>query len=122
MVRRPRHLGNIYASEAALAEVSCQRCRRMFRVALTEVFASNSFSLSDEIRLARVISHPPHCDFGSLHVGYDWMLPWNSPPAGPSVPGTSAPEIIGQRQISRRPAMLLFTTRPDCKSTITLRF
>lgn len=57
----PRHLSDIYAFEAALAEVSCQQCGRMFRVALTEAFASSRFSLSDEIRLARAhYGDPPN--------------------------------------------------------------
>ena len=57
----PLHLGNIYASEAALAEVSCQNCGRVFHVALTEAFASSRFSLGDEIRLARVhYGDPPN--------------------------------------------------------------
>lgn len=59
----PQHLGNIYASEAALAEVSCQNCGIRFRVALTETFASKGFGLSDEIRLARVCyGDPPNID------------------------------------------------------------
>jgi hypothetical protein len=60
----PRHLGNIYAREAALAEVSCQSCGRRFHVALTDVFARKGFALSDEIRLRRVhYGDPPniHC-------------------------------------------------------------
>jgi hypothetical protein len=64
----PRHLGNIYASEAALAEVSCQNCRRMFKVALTDAFTSKRLGLSDEIRLGRVhYGDPPNvhcCDAG----------------------------------------------------------
>jgi hypothetical protein len=64
----PSHLGNIYASEAALAEVSCQQCGRMFKVALTEAFASKRLGLSDEIRLRRVhYGDPPNvncCDAG----------------------------------------------------------
>jgi hypothetical protein len=59
----PRHLSNIYASEAALAEVSCQGCGRMFKVALTDAFASEGFGLSDEIRLGRVhYGDPPNVD------------------------------------------------------------
>jgi hypothetical protein len=50
----PRYLGNIYASEAALAEVSCQWCGRMFKVALTEAFTNKRLGLRDEIRLGRV--------------------------------------------------------------------
>ena len=57
----PQCLGNIHASGAALAEVSCQGCGRVFQVALTEAFASNGFSLGDEIRLARVhYGDPPN--------------------------------------------------------------
>ncbi|ARQ08391.1 hypothetical protein NXC12_CH00295 [Rhizobium etli] len=57
----PEDLGNIYASEAALAEVSCQGCGRMFKGALTEVFASKSLGLNDEIRLSRVdYGDPPN--------------------------------------------------------------
>ena len=57
----PRLLGNIYSSEAALAEVSCQRCHRMFRVALTNAFAKRGSSLSDEIRLGRMhYGDPPN--------------------------------------------------------------
>jgi hypothetical protein len=59
----PQRLSNIYASEAALAEVSCQECKRVFRVALTEAFACKPFSLSDEIRLGRVdYGDPPNID------------------------------------------------------------
>jgi hypothetical protein len=57
----PRCLGNIYASEAALAEVSCQWCGRMFKVALTEAFTSKRLGLRDEIRLGRVhYGDPPN--------------------------------------------------------------
>lgn len=57
----PRHLGNIYASEAALAEIACQFCGRMFKVALTDAFARERLGLSDEIRLARVhYGDPPN--------------------------------------------------------------
>ena len=55
----PRRLSNIYANEAALAEVSCQCCGRLFRVALTNVFANKGFALSDEIRLRRVHDGDP---------------------------------------------------------------
>lgn len=59
----PQHLSNIYASEAALAEVSCQGCGRMFKVALTENFSSKSLSLSDEIRFGRAdYGDPPDID------------------------------------------------------------
>jgi hypothetical protein len=65
----PRHLGNIYAAEAALAEVSCQGCGRMFKVALTDSFTSKGLGLSDEIRLGRVhYGDPPNvncCGAGS---------------------------------------------------------
>lgn len=65
----PRHLSNIYAREAALAEVSCQACGCMFKVALTDAFATKSSSLSDEIRLGRVhYGDPPNvhcCDAGA---------------------------------------------------------
>jgi hypothetical protein len=57
----PGKLGNIYASEAALAEVSCQACGRMFKVALTDAFTSKGLGLSDEIRLRRVhYGDPPN--------------------------------------------------------------
>lgn len=57
----PGHMGNIYASEAALAEVSCQACGRMFTVALTDAFTSKGLGLSDEIRLRRVhYGDPPN--------------------------------------------------------------
>ena len=49
----PRHLGNIYAAEAAFAEVTCQQCGRMFKVALTEAFTSKRLGFGDEIRLGR---------------------------------------------------------------------
>jgi hypothetical protein len=49
-----RYLGNIYASEAALADVSCQACEPMFKVTLTEAFTSKRLGLSDQIRLGRV--------------------------------------------------------------------
>ncbi|MBY2932441.1 hypothetical protein [Rhizobium leguminosarum] len=59
----PRHLGNIYASEAALAEVSCQQCGRMFKVALTEALTGKCLGLGDEIRLRRVeYGDPPNVD------------------------------------------------------------
>jgi hypothetical protein len=59
----PRHLSNIYAREAALAEVSCQNCGRMFKVALTDAFTSKRLGLSDEIRLGRVhYGDPPNVD------------------------------------------------------------
>lgn len=64
----PTDLANIYADEAALAEVSCQNCGRLFRVALTGAFADRGFSLSDSIRLGRVsYGDPPNvgcCDAG----------------------------------------------------------
>jgi hypothetical protein len=64
----PRHLSNIYACEAALAEVSCQNCERMFKVALTDRFTSKGLGLSDEIRLGRVhYGDPPNVD--CCHVG-----------------------------------------------------
>lgn len=59
----PRRLSNIYAKEAALAQVSCQCCRRVFKVALTDAFASRPLALSDEIRLGRVhYGDPPNVD------------------------------------------------------------
>jgi hypothetical protein len=60
----PQQLSNVYAKEAALAEVYCQHCGRMFKVALTDHFTSKRFGLSDEIRLGRVhYGDPPnvHC-------------------------------------------------------------
>ena len=42
----PELLSNVYLSEAALAEVSCQNCGHMFDVALTEAFTSKRFSSS----------------------------------------------------------------------------
>ena len=57
----PRDLNNIYAGEAALAEVSCQGCGHEFRVALTDRFTEKRFSLSDEILLGRVhYGDPPN--------------------------------------------------------------
>lgn len=57
----PVHLANIYAHEAALAEVSCQGCGRLFRVALSDAFADAPYSLGDDIRLARVsYGDPPN--------------------------------------------------------------
>jgi hypothetical protein len=57
----PQHLGNIYASEAALAEVSCQQCGVTFKVALTDAFTGKRLGLSDEIRLGRVhYGDPPN--------------------------------------------------------------
>jgi hypothetical protein len=50
----PADLANIYADEAALAEVSCQGFGRQFRVALTGAFADRGLSLGDAIRLRRV--------------------------------------------------------------------
>jgi hypothetical protein len=59
----PRHLANIHASEAALANVACRRCGRLFRVALTEAFGSKGFGLGDQIRLRRVqYGDPPNID------------------------------------------------------------
>jgi hypothetical protein len=61
----PSQLGNIYASEAALAEVACQGCGRIFKVALTDAlgFTSKSLGLSDKIRLRRVhYGDPPNVD------------------------------------------------------------
>ncbi|WP_155942400.1 hypothetical protein [Rhodomicrobium vannielii] len=57
----PRRLSNIYAREAALAEVTCQGCGRMFKVALTDVFPPKQLSLSDAIRLRQVqYGDPPN--------------------------------------------------------------
>jgi hypothetical protein len=57
----PQCLGNIYASEAALAEVSCQACGVRFKVALTDAFARGRLGLSDEIRLGQVhYGDPPN--------------------------------------------------------------
>ena len=59
----PHHLNNIYAKEAALAEISCQGCGRVFYVALTGAFAAQGRSLGDEIRLGRVhYGDPPNVD------------------------------------------------------------
>ena len=59
----PTQLSNIFANEAALAEVSCQSCGRRFRVALTGAFADRGFSLGDEIRLHRVsYGDPPNVE------------------------------------------------------------
>jgi hypothetical protein len=66
----PRDVNNIYAWEAALAEVSCQGCGCVFRVALTDAFAGRRSSLSDEIRLGRArYGDPPNihcCDAGPV--------------------------------------------------------
>lgn len=65
----PDQLGNIHAREAALAEVSCQFCGRLFRVTLSDAFARAPYSLGDDIRLARVrYGDPPNvgcCDVGA---------------------------------------------------------
>jgi len=80
----PRRVGNIYACEAALAEVSCQQCKRPFRVALTNVSARKGFSLSDEIRLRRVhYGDPPNvhcCSAGSTmnSVMHEVLEYWSS--------------------------------------------
>jgi hypothetical protein len=39
----PQQLGNIYAREAALAEIACQECGRLFIVALTDRFSEPGF-------------------------------------------------------------------------------
>ena len=57
----PTMLGNIYAQEAALAEVSCQGCGQSFRVALSDAFAERHLGLGDVIRLRRVrYGDPPN--------------------------------------------------------------
>lgn len=64
----PVDLADIYADEAALAEVACQGCGRLFRVALTNAFADRGFSLGDAIRLRQAgYGDPPNvgcCDAG----------------------------------------------------------
>src|SRR5262245_5664443 len=65
----PARVSNIYAREAALAEVSWQNCGRLFRVALTDAFIRKGFSLSDLIRLRWAeYGDPPNvgcCDVGA---------------------------------------------------------
>ena len=57
----PDDLANIYAHEAALAEVSCQGCGMRFKVALTDSFADAGLGLGDMIRLRRVrYGDPPN--------------------------------------------------------------
>ena len=57
----PDDLANIYAREAALAEVSCQGCGTRFTVALTDAFGDEDLSLGDMIRLRRVrYGDPPN--------------------------------------------------------------
>ena len=68
----PQELSNIYATEAALAEISCQSCGHSFKVALTGAFANSAFSLGDEIRLHRVsYGDPPQCGMLPCRTEYD---------------------------------------------------
>ncbi len=60
----PGRTSNIYAREAALADISCQGCGHRFRVALTDTFATPSTSLSDEILLGRAdYGDPPNVEW-----------------------------------------------------------
>ena len=65
----PKELSNIYSKEAALAEISCQGCGRLFHVALNSGYAKKGRSLSDEIRLGHLhYGDPPNvacCSGGS---------------------------------------------------------
>lgn len=57
----PGKLANIYACEAALAEISCQSCKRNFTVAMDGRFARKGRALCDEIRLGSLdYGDPPN--------------------------------------------------------------
>ncbi len=57
----PDRLSNIYAREAALAEISCQSCGRPFNVAMDNTYAGKGRGLCDEIRLGRLhYGDPPN--------------------------------------------------------------
>jgi hypothetical protein len=61
----PDNLANIYAGEAALAEVTCQVCKRLFRVAF-----SRSGTIADAIR-SRTLhfgEHPNVKCCGNAHM------------------------------------------------------
>jgi hypothetical protein len=57
----PNRLSNIYAREAALAEITCQGCGRPFNVAMDSRYAGKGRGLCDEIRLGRLhYGDPPN--------------------------------------------------------------
>jgi len=58
----PRHLANIYAREAALVEVTCQVCKRLFRVAFSEANWRRG-KIADAIRSRTLhFGDPPNVD------------------------------------------------------------
>ena len=95
----PEHLANIYASEASLADVSCQGCGTRFTVTLTNAFADEDLSLGDMIRLRRARSGYPsnvgRCP-GTLTMS-------SARPAAVSEPGSSRSSAMVQ---SRRAASI----------------
>lgn len=57
----PDRLNNIYAHEAALAEITCQGCGRPFSVAMDGRYAGKGRGLCDDIRLGRLhYGDPPN--------------------------------------------------------------
>jgi hypothetical protein len=54
----PNKLANIYAGEAALAEVTCQVCKRVFRVAFSKA-NWNSGTIADAIRSRTLVFGDP---------------------------------------------------------------
>jgi hypothetical protein len=64
----PDQLSNIHAREAALAEISCQNCGRLFIVGMDGRYAKKGRDLCDEIRLGHLhYGDPPNircCDVG----------------------------------------------------------
>jgi hypothetical protein len=132
----PRRLGNIYAMEAALAEVSCQGCGRLFRVALTEVFARKGLALSDEIRLRRVhYGDPPNIDccaagptmnsvmrevleywYRDYEVASDWQRDpiFEGPVAEPPLdPLDTVAEVLAAIQAGAKTLLVMCTSRQN---------
>jgi hypothetical protein len=130
----PSQLGNIYASEAALAEVSCQACGRMFKVALTEAFAGKGLGLSDEIRLRRVhYGDPPNvncCGAGAsmnsvMHSILEYWLRdyevsrgWQRDPTfegpveePPLDPADTISEVVSAVRSGTRPILVMCTSQ-----------
>jgi hypothetical protein len=65
----PDKLANIYAGEAALAEVTCQVCQRLFRVAFSTANWSSG-TIADAIRLRTLhFGDPPNVNCcGNAHM------------------------------------------------------
>ena len=112
----PYELGNVYAREAALAEISCQDCGRPFTVAMDDRYGAKGHGLCDRIRLGRLhYGDPPNvgcCDAGAtmnsvMHrvleywsfdteLGFEWKRDpaYEGPVPGPCDPADAVSEVL----------------------------